>query len=467
MSELSSSYFDTSAREAAYNSAVQNAAGSAQQSSAQFNKKIRKYDEQKEKSAERYEAVKDTATTLGILPLEEALRDTISKVSAKAQKKVKDVITDKLSDKLDEAADKVKSVVSNKFGNQSAALSEQQLPENYLQLPKVNASPELVAENLARRKKLAILKSQTKTNFNIDDHISSANNLTDDLGSKTLSTQRKLMATPRHDAVKLGDSVVEDLSPKNFFQNSRGFQPQGELTKKSFQNPYSIMNDKNALEGARDFKQFDTAEARRKAMSVSERKIFKAPESTKSIMPKGDIDQLAPMREMVKAKDTKLKSSLPNLDEEGNLVDYYTPTHQLPPPTAEMLTETPKVEFYSPASKVSPEENLLGKTETSTATEDSLITPIQNTYTQDLKKVGTKSGESLGKSIEGDILKGGERMLETDEETSEFGLVGDAVGALVGLGSIIGGIFHHHHTPAPPKPPPPPPIINPAPALGL
>jgi len=463
MSEFSNSYFDTSAKQEAYNSAVQNATGASEQSADQFNKKLRKYEEDKEKANLKYENIKDVTTNLGVIPLEEAVRDTISKLSKKAKDKITNVISDKIGDKLDEATSKIKSVVSDKLKLGKSTLSDAQLPENYLQLPKVDANPDAVASSLAKRKKLSILKSQQKAKFNIDDNISSANNLTDDLGSRTLAKQREIMATPRHDAVQLSGNDVEDINPSSFFENSRGFQPQGELTKRSFENPFSIMNNKDALEGARAFKEFDTASARTQASRLGQSRIVKAPESTKSIMPKAKInDQLQPMRDLLKPESmnvdpqARLKSILPDLDHEGNIVRFYTPPDHLPPPKKNLLGQ----------EKKTPAENMLGETKP-TPTEDSLVTPVQDPI-KDVAKVAPKAEEGVGKSIGGDLLKGVETMGEVDAETGGgVDFVGDIIGLAAGLGSIIGGIFHHHHHPAPPKPPPAPAIINPAPALGI
>ena len=501
---------------------------------------------------------------MGAIPLEEGVRDAVGKLAQNARLKVQKAIKDKISGTVQSVKDKINSrvnqakqtltnqVLDNVEGSNiknvvstsdqdlknlrnfniakpQAILSraiegipEARLPENYRRLPAVNT--EGLEEGLARRSKLATLKARTQRQFGKfqlnDNIIDDANNLTDKDGITSLARTRQLTSIPRLEPITLQGQTVEDITPQTFFQNSRGFLPQGELTSRSVNNPFSIMNDEEALKGARDFKEFNTIAQRKASMARSlasrsgtldDTGIARLPESTKALIPKARIgDQLQPMRDMfsnnvqyenakqiAQSKADEIRTQLPDLPNIENaklpelknivaenakdeLEEQYrqraevgstrADAQEIPNPVFDKKFEDSLGENapeQTSAKTRAPDDLGIGEN-TLTDASDNIASGLDDAgqRASNLAKVAGDVGEDAGESVGKALAKGASTALETDAELGgPADIAGDVVAGLVGLGSLLGGIFgHHHHHVAPPPPPPP---INPSVALGI
>jgi hypothetical protein len=104
-------------------------------------------------------------------------------------------------------------------------------------------------------------------------------------------------------------------------------------------------------------------------------------------------------------------------------------------------------------------------------TNDSGDNPVNEAPKPEPKPPAPTTTEGEGENIADDILKGGEKALTTDAELGgPEDFIGDGISALVGLGTILGGIFGgHHKDPSPPSihMPTPPAPINPGASFGI
>ena len=484
MSEFANSYSNAGVQENAYQNAVESAQASQ-------SKTFREKSEALEKSEERdkkFEPIKETLTTLGVLPFEEGVRGLVSDLGKTAKKKVGEVvektageIKDKVVSKADELLNKpIESLGQNV---RTRGIPDSALPENFTGLPKTDTTG--VEEALARRSKLARLKANTERKFGKfkpEDNLKDANNLTDDIGKDTLNKARSLTTQTHMTPQTLSGQTVEDINPDTFFKGSKGFDATGELTRKSAGNPYSVFNEKEVRDAMRAHKEYkfqdfnpSTGEELNKAKTIST--------DTKALItktkPPAVRDQLAPMRELqqqrakipsYKEVSDDIKASLPDVDDLDSRPAVKPPAPQsAPEPTPQSAPEpTPQ----SPP-EAEPTTDTLGQSTADQSMETKADSISQETKTasdavekQAIAKAGEKAGEdageSVGKTVGKDIATEGEDIVEG----SEGGIAGDIVGGLVGLGTILGGIFgHKHHSPAPP--PAPPPALNPAYALGI
>lgn len=560
MSEFDSSYFDNSQFNDAYQTAINSANNARALSAEEFNK----IKEKQEEEDKKYEPIKETLTTLGAIPLEEGVRDAVGKLARNAKLKVQKAIKDKVSgaiqdvqDKIVDKANQAKEQLTNKAldnvegsnikdvvstGEQdlknlrnfkisepeaissraTVGIPEAQLPENYIRLPKVNTQG--VEEGIARRRALALLKAKnqrTLGKFDLSDNvIDDVNSLKSEDGVASLARARALTSTPRLEPVTLQGQSVEDISPQSFFQNTRGFQPQGELTKRSVDNPFSIMNDDDALQGARDFKEFNTLAQRKESMArslasrtgaIDDAGIARAPQSTKALIPKAKLgDQLQPMRDalmnnneyenakqVAQSKADDIRTQLPDLEgiEEAKLPQLRDIVAEQEQMTLEGEdrkrrevgeTEAEPQEVPNPVFDKKFEdslgENAPEQTSAKTRAPDDLGigentgTDASDNINSGLDDAGQRAsnvanvaedvGEDAGESVGKALAKGASSALELDAELGgPEDLGGDLLSGIVGLSSIISGLFgHHSHHTAPPAPPP---TINPAVALGI
>ena len=517
MSEFANSYANAGVQENAYQNAVESAQASQ-------SKTFREKSEALEKSEERdkkFEPVKETLTTLGVLPLEEGVRGLVSDLGKTAKKKVGEVvektageIKDKVLSKADELLNKpIESLGQNV---RTRGIPNSALPENFTGLPKTDTTG--VEEALARRSKLARLKANTERKlgkFKPEDNLKDANNLTDDIGQDTLNKARSLTSQTHMTPQTLSGQTVEDINPDTFFKGSKGFDATGELTRKSAGNPYSVFNENDVRHAMRAYKEYkfqdfnpSTGEELNKAKTISS--------DTQALItktkPPAVRDQLAPMRERLqqqqrakipsyKEVSDDIKASLPDIDDldsrpagkpmvdsSDNMIqfgpedkpriafdDITEPRERLPRLPREMTDPRERLPPSPPEAEpeAEPTTDALGQSSADQAMETKADSISQETKIgsdavekQAIAKAGEKAGEdageSVGKTVGKDIATEGEDIVEG----SEGGIAGEIVGGVIGLGSILGGIFgHKHHSPAPP--PPPPPALNPAYALGI
>ena len=462
MSEFSNDVFDKTERERTLREVQESARGSKEVS----DEKLKLLDQAEAKKDETADKIKEVVTTLGTIPLMESVKDTLAKTVKKGVKK----ITDKVADTV---ADKVKTVTGDALEKTKSILSHRQLPENYQGLPKANLmNDNQIAENLGKRQKLARLKAKSireNKPFNLQDNINSANNLEDDLGKKSLLDSRNSMKNIGHAPSTLSDDTSSEsaLNPTDFFKTTTG-NPMGELTKASYQNPSSIYNNEEALKGARDFKEFSSISARKEALqnSIMDKglgTINRAPKSVNTIRPQLG-DQLQPLRDANLAKAQKVEPPTPKLKDivsehkNDELLDQDRQLREVGD-TVSAPQETPNPVF-DPNQKIKPPAKVddLGE----------VTTPESATKTAS-ETVSKDAGEDIGKDVGEDVGKSA--IKSGVEEAGEIAAGGgldpflDVAGAIVGLGSILGGIFGHHHHNA--KPPPPPKALNPSVALGI
>jgi hypothetical protein len=474
MSELSSNYFDKSAEQNAYNDAVAQAQGASQERSSKFNEELSKYNEAKEKQAKKDEIQTALTGVLGTIPLEEGVRDAITQLRKKATQKVGQVA----ADTLDEVKGKVKNLIGDKLTN---------MKSQYNQLPKVNNTTDDMINDIARRKKLAKLKAENyrkggKANITPDDDLS----LDDDLGKQILSNVRNATSNPVHAAATLSGQDVDDISPDNFAKSSTGFDSSGDLTKAKM-NPFSVQNDPDALQGLKEYTQYDS----KAAMVADDAGIVKPPASVNSLLPdklaswknvKGD--SLQPARDAmnkklstqqsyedakndalakVKDPDADIKATLPNLTDDGSIVIDPTPVPAAAPKTDDALGEeddkqAPKTDDAlgeQDASDVLPKSVSEGG-----ITETSFGAPLAETGAD----AGAEAGSGLAKAGEKALAEGGEAVAEGGGPED---ILGDVIGGIVGLGTLLGGLLGKKKSKPPPAPPPLPAVINPGVALGI
>ena len=464
MSELSSNIFDKSQRQLA----ITEAETSKRNIKEAMDEKLKLLDQAEAKKDEQAGKVKEVLTTLGAIPLMESVKDTLAKTVKKGVKKVADTVADTV-------VDKVKSVTGDALDKTKSILSHRQLPENYQGLPKANLmNDNQIAENLGKRQKLARLKAKSireNKPFNLQDNINSANNLDDELGKKSLLDSRNSMKNIGHAPSTLSDDTSSEsaLNPTDFFKTTTG-NPTGELTKASYQNPSSIYNNEEALQGARDFKEFSSISARKEALqnSIMDKglgTINRAPKSVNTIRPQLG-DQLQPLRDANLAKAREVEPSTPKLKDivsehkNDELLDQDRQERQV----GNIVSEPQEIPnpVFDPNQKIKPQAKVddLGEV-TTPASEDVAKTASESVSKDAGESVSKDIGEDVGKSaIKAGVEEGGEIAVGGGLDPFL-----DVAGAIVGLGTILGGIFgHHHHNP---KPPPAPKALNPSVALGI
>jgi len=466
MSEFSSSFQDSANRQNAYDEAV----ASAQGRGLKTEEELRKFQEAKEKAAAKDEKISTATTVLGAIPLEEGIKDLVSKSRKAAVKKVSSLTTDAIEDITNKVGDKVAQSIKGAV-TRTRGLSKAQLPENLTRLPKADIKgAEDKLQRKARRKALRQLQAKTEREggkFKPSQGI--RDTMTDNSGD-VLTSLRDAKSSASGPAATLGPNDVVDFDPTTFFDKTTGFDAGGDLTRRQINNPASIYNNQDALDGARDFQEYSTSAARRQAISDSisgkATSIARPPASTKSLIP----DQLKPMRDSLAKKnrldydnaksDARAKSNLPQqlTDEQKALLPDWEAVAKKPVVKTDALTEPEPT--FDDISKLPPPSAALDPEA------DNIAAATKETATvKDTAKVGedtAKVGESVGK----DLVKGLEVGGEVDAEAGgPEDPVGDLLAVGAGLASVIGGLFHHHHHEKPP--PPLPPVLNPAPALGI
>ena len=480
MSELSSSFFDTNKANQSYREAVDSANSISR---SRVEQTVAEEEKQRLKD-EKANKIKEVATTFGTIPLVEGFKDAFGRVTKKAVNKVTDAVVDKAKSAVSTAIDKATDKVASKIG-----LHSSQLPENYRSLPKINVNPDELVENLARKQKLAQLKTKSlRANkpFRPTDDI----NLTDDVGKKALSDAKKMTSSVTHDAATLSHGTESEaaLSPKDFFKTTTG-DSRGELTRASVGNPSSIFNDQEALQGARDFKEFSSISARTAALKKSlastelgdDAGIVKAPASMMDKITLKSGDALQPMRDM-------------NPIQRTHAAEQAESERRMAPPSraTEMASKQAETEdrIANQNFKAKEAEKTKGLDEEGLQNGPEVIEgklPIRGDIPDSLGEItdpgqitakisdkvntiGIKSAEDTaedaGKSvIKSALIRGAEEGGEIAAE-GEGSPVADILAGAIGVGTILGGIFGHKSK-GPAKLPPPPPPLNPAFARGI
>ena len=481
MSEFADAYLNSQRQQEAYNEAVSQATGAHNQSAEQYAKKVKEVDEKNQKGDEKVEGWKQAGITFGVIPLEEAIKDSWKNLANKAKTKVQSASKDVIN-KVAEASktkfsgfkastNELADITNNRFSsNTTPHMSETSFNSDDLVKLKPNMNPDTFRGMPSRASggaEKAMSKAEQR-NF-VKTTQGKFGKTVGDSEAK-LSQLRKTTGVPKLDTPTLAGQTVEPLDPTTFFKSTKGGDAGGELTLKS-QSPYSIYKDKNALEGARAFKEVDSKAVQRRALATTARHTGKKEAIDDLTSAKIDKvmkprvvpqlgDQLQPMRDHI-------KSQLPDLDNQGNpILKKATP---MPQQKADVPTITKDKKSI---------QNSLGESKPDTTATDGLgISKVEdsvsapNTKTNIVKAVagdGDMVGKDVGESVGKMVGKGLAEGTELDAELGGPGdIAGDVVAGAVGLFSVLGGIFGKHKHKSTPPPPPPPKLLNPAVAVGI
>jgi len=471
MSEFADAYLNKQRQQEAYNEAVAQATGAHNQSAEEYAEKVKKVDEKNQKGDEKVAGLKEAATTFGVIPLEEAIRDSWKNLATKAKTKVQTASKDVIN-KVAEAS-KAKLTGINAKSNELADLTKNRVSSNttpHMAESSFNSDDLVKLKGNMNPDKFRQLPSRAAGGAERKDFIKSQ--IGSDKTDTKLAKMRKTTGQPKLDTPTLEGQTVESLDPTTFFKSVKGQDTGGEMTLKS-RSPYSIYQDKDALKGAQDFKEFDSTASRTKAfqkraIETTERHSGKTVAIDDLSSAKIDTmktrvrpqlgDQLQPMRD-------HLKSLLPDLDNQGNPIIHTQQAAAKPMPQS-----SPDVPRITKDKKSI--QNSLGESKPDTTATDGLgISKVENTVAAPNTKttlvksvVGDGDKVSVGEDVVGGLTKGAELDAELGGPDD---LVGDLAAGAVGLFSVLGGIFGKHKHNKPPPAPPPPKLLNPAVAAGI
>jgi hypothetical protein len=482
MSEFANSYFNQSEQQNSYNEAVAEATGATQANQAKYNRELAKYNLEQQKEEKKEGAVQAITGVVGGGVFTEGLRDIVSNAGKKVAKKVVDTATEKLGNAVNEIADRATTATKNLVSNAtdsivSKAKSASSVSRDLTKLPDADISG---AENLVKRNALKNLQSRTTRQFGKFDPASQADSATSDLSTQALENTRNITSSGGRVAMTLDGTDVDDLNPTSFFQQAKGFDAGGELTRGKVGNPYSITDPANqdALQGAKDFKQFGSRAEQLSDMRMGDQ--LQPLRDLNNMTGRGDmkpsqVKSYNQVKAEVRAKakipesdpDADLKAKLPDLTDEGGLTPRVAPPQPVqqgsgspaqPAQTADSLAEDTTTEADAveavPKSIVSN-----GVSETSFGG-----APLEETGA----KAGAEAGAETGAEIGGDVLAGAEAGADVGA-IAEGGLnpIADVAAIGLGLAGVLGGIFGKKKPAPPPTPPPPAPLLNPSVALGI
>jgi hypothetical protein len=475
MSEFANSYFNQSEQQNSYNEAVAAATGATQANQAKYNRDLAKYNLEQQKEEKKEGAVQAITGVVGGGVFTEGLRDIVSNAGKKVAKKVVDTATEKLGNAVNDIADRATTATKNLVSNATdsianSAKSASSASRDLMKLPDADISG---AENLVKRNALKNLQSRTTRQFGKFDPAAQADSATSDLSEQALADTRNITSSGGRVAATLDGTDVDDLNPTSFFQQAKGFDAGGELTRGKVGNPFSITDPANqdALQGAKDFKQFGSRAEQLSDMRMGDQ--LQPLRDLNNMTGRGDMkpSQVKSYNQVkaearAKAKipepdpDADLKAKLPDLTDDGGILPRVAPPPQAPPPqaqTADSLAEDATEDAGEDAVPKSIVSNGISETSFGGA-------PLEEAAA----KTGAETAAETGAEVGGDVLAGTEAGADV-AAAAEGGLnpIADVAAIGLGLAGVLGGIFGKKKPAAPPAPPPPAPLLNPSVALGI
>ena len=475
MSEFANSYFNQSEQQNSYNEAVAEATGATQANQAKYNRELAKYNLEQQKEEKKEGAVQAITGVVGGGVFTEGLRDIVSNAGKKVAKKVVDTATEKLGNAVNEIADRATTATKNLVSNAtdsivSKAKNASSVARDLTKLPDADISG---AENLVKRNALKNLQSRTTRQFGKFDPASQADSATSDLSTQALENTRNITSSGGRVAMTLDGTDVDDLNPTSFFQQAKGFDAGGELTRGKVGNQFSITDpaNKDALQGAKDFKQFGSRAEQLSDMRMGDQ--LQPLRDLNNMTGRGDmkpsqVKSYNQVKAEVRAKakipvsdpDADLKAKLPDLTDEGDI-------SRVAPPQP--------VQQVQPAQPAQTADSLAEDTTTEADAVEAVPKSIVSNGVSEtsfggapLEEAAAKTAAETGAEVGGDVLAGSEAAADVGA-IAEGGLnpIADVAAIGLGLAGVLGGIFGKKKPAPPPKPPPPPPLLNPAVALGI